>query len=394
MIRATEVRADHSEERPHMKITDIRVIHVRIQHPNTAIFDGSYDDCLVLVDTDEGITGVAEVDSLPAAIGGVILGPSAHSHARGLREALLGEDPLDPPRLWELMYRATDYVGRRGLILHAIAGIDIALWDIKGKAADKPVHELLGGVRRDRVPVYGTIYPLERTAEGVAEQIEDARALNLRAFKLAADPWWMDDLGLTRDLLRAAREAAGADARLIVDAALSYDTTEEALRLVPLLQEIGVWFLEAPLPLDDVEGHARLADCGIPLGVGDLGFTHVNEFLEMTARGHADIWQADVTLAGGITGILRIADAARERAKLFIPHSHKTNLALAANLHVLAVLEQESILETSLSRSPLRWEMTLESLNVEGDGTMIVPQRPGLGVSLNEEAVERYRWQD
>jgi L-alanine-DL-glutamate epimerase-like enolase superfamily enzyme len=270
--------------------------------------------------------------------------------------------------------------------------VDLALWDLYGKIKGQPVHGLIGGAQRDKLPAYGTIYPIERTPEGVKAQVRAGKERNLRSFKLAADPWWMDDLKLTASLLQAAREEAGPGAKIIVDAALSYRTAEEGLRLVPLLIDAGIWFLEAPLPLDDVEGHAQMAGHGIALGVGDLGLTHVREFVEMMERGGADICQPDITEVGGFNGILKIAAAAQERGKRVITHGYKTNIEIAANLHFLAVQRDEEILEYSLSQSPLRWETTLERFPVDADGCVRVPQTPGLGVTLNPQAVAKYRW--
>lgn len=375
-----------------MKITDIEAIHMRVEDPNIGIFDGSYDNCVIIVHTDEGLTGVGETESMAPAIQAIIAGPSAHSHARALKDVLVGQEPDDPEALWHRMYDASDYVGRRGLVMHAIGGIDLALWDLKGKIEGQPVHALLGGARRDRLMAYGTIYPIEQTPEGVRSQIEAAQARNLRAFKLCADPWWMDDLHKTASLLQAARRTAGDDARIIIDAALSYHTAEDGLRLLPILKDAGIWFLEAPLPLDDVAGHAQMAGHGLPLGVGDLGLTHVSEFIEMMDRGGADICQPDITEVGGFTGIRMVSAAAAERGKRLITHGYKTNIEIAANLHVLATEPNEEVLEYSLSFSPLRWETTLEEFPVQADGTVLVPQRPGLGVTLNPEAVRKYRW--
>lgn len=373
-----------------MKITDIQAIHLRIEDPNIGLFDGSYDDCVIVVRTDAGLTGIGEVESLPPAIQGIVNAVPAHNHARGLRELLLGEDPRDPERLWELMYDATDYVGRRGLIMHAIGGIDLALWDIAGQAAGKPVHELLGGAKRDRVLAYGTIYPMARTPDAVRSQIRDAKGMNLKAFKFAADPWWMDDVALTGKLLRAAREEAGSDAIIIIDAALSYKTVEEGMKLIPLYKEIGIYFLEAPLPLDDLAGHAEIAR-HIETGVGDLGLTHVDEFIEFMDRGGASICQPDITMIGGFTGLRRILAAATQRGKRVITHGYKTNIEIAANLHFLAWQPREEILEWSTSKSPLRWNTTREKLPVEADGKVAVPQKPGLGVTLDEAFVEQHR---
>ena len=277
------------------------------------------------------------MESLAPAIQAIVNAPPAHNHARGLRELLLGRDPTQPQDLWELMYEATDYIGRRGLIMHAIGGIDMALWDIKGQAENKPVHQLLGGLNRGRIEAYGTIYPMALTEEDVQRQVEDAmQRLRLRNVKFAADPWWMDDLEKTARLLQAARRTLGKDCGLIVDAALSYRTAEDGLRLLPVLKEAGILFLEAPLPLDDWEGHARMAAHGVPLGVGDLGLTHVDEFIEAMDRGGASICQPDISQVGGFTGIMKIARAARQRGKRVITHGYKTNIIIAANLHFLA----------------------------------------------------------
>ncbi len=375
-----------------MKITDVEAIHLRVEDPNISLFDGSYDDCVLVVHTDEGLSGIGETESLASAVQAIVRGPSAHIHARALRDVLIGKDPSqDPSILWQEMYDATDYIGRRGLVMHAIGGIDLALWDLYGKIHGKPVHSLIGGAKRDRILAYGTIYPIDRTPTGVRKQVAAAREKSLKAFKLCADPWWMDDLELTGSLLRAAREEAGPEPPIIVDAQLAYKTAEEGLRLIPYLIDAGVWFLEAPLSLDDVEGHARMANHGLPLGVGDLGLTHVLEFIEMMDRGGADICQPDITQVGGFTGILKIAEAAALRNKRVITHGYKTNIEIAANLHFLAAQPKEEILEYSLSFSPLRWETTNEHFVIEPDGYVNVPQVPGLGVTLNPARISKYR---
>lgn len=374
-----------------MKITAVEAIHLRAEDPLIELFDGSYDDCVLVVHTDEGLTGIGETESMAPAIQAIVRGPSAHNHARALSAVLTGADPRDPEELWQRMYDSTDYVGRRGLAMHAIGGLDLALWDLHGKIEGRPIHELLGGARRERIPAYGTIYPMARTPEGVKEQVAEGQAKKLRNFKFAADPWWLDDIELTGRLLAAAREQAGDEAHLIVDAALSYRTPEEGLRLFPIYRSVGLWFLEAPLPLDDVEGHEEMSHHGLALGVGDLGLTHVREFIEMMDRGGASICQPDISQVGGFTGILKIAAAAYARNKRVITHGYKTNIEIAANLHFLSAQPNEEPLEFSLSHSPLRWQTTQEHFPVEDDGCVRIPQAPGLGVSLNQETIERYR---
>jgi len=375
-----------------VKITGIEAIHLRAEDPLIELFDGSYDDCVLVVKTDSDLVGVGETESMAPAIQAIVRGPSAHNHARSLSSILIGADPADPEELWQRMYESTDYVGRRGLMMHAMGGVDLALWDLRGKIEGKPIHALLGGAKRDRVPAYGTIYPMAQTPEGVRMQVAEGQAKKLRNFKFAADSWWMHDIALTGRLLAAARAQAGDDAHLIVDAALSYCTAAEGLRLFPVFRDAGLWFLEAPLPLDDVEGHLEMSRHGIPLGVGDLGLTHTREFVEMMDHGGASICQPDISQVGGFTGIRKIATAAYARGKRVITHGYKTNIEIAANLHFLAAQPNEEPLEFSLSHSPLRWQTTMEHFPVEEDGYVMVSQRPGLGVTLNEETIERYRF--
>ncbi len=140
-----------------MKITDVEAIVLRQAEVNEGIADGSQDDLVVRIHTDEGITGIGEVDSSPELVQALVQAPSSHAVAVSLRDVLIGEDPLDVERLWQKMYRGLIYFGRRGIAIHAISGLDIALWDIKGKALGKPIHELLGTPHRDRVRAYASM---------------------------------------------------------------------------------------------------------------------------------------------------------------------------------------------------------------------------------------------
>ena len=190
-----------------MKITDVEAIILRQPALNEGIADGSQDDLVVRVHTDAGIVGVGEVDSAPEVVRAVIDAPNSHAIAIGLKHALIGEDPLDVERLWDKMYRATIYYGRRGVAVHAISGIDLALWDIKGQALGQPVWALLGERQRDRVRAYAstlmpeTVDEVRRRVEGLAEQ-------GFTAVKLGWGPLGRDperDVRLARLVLRLTR---------------------------------------------------------------------------------------------------------------------------------------------------------------------------------------------
>jgi L-rhamnonate dehydratase len=374
-----------------MRITEVEVIELRVPGWDASTFDGSYDDCVVRVHTDQGVFGLGEVDSVPSVIRAIIEAPASHSHAMGLKAVLLGQDPSDIPALWERMYDATSYYGRRGVVIHAISAIDLALWDLRGKLLGRPVCELLGERRRERVLAYGTVYPLGDTPDAVRKNIDRGLALGLRAIKIVADPFWRDDLEHTARLIRTAREHVGPDVRLMVDAATAWAIAEDGLPLMPLFKEHDFAWVEAPLPLDDLDGHARFQGFGVPIGGGDLGLTTRHEYALMLERGRIDIAQPDVTMVGGLTELMRVAELARALDRRVVTHGYKSNVTIAANLHFLAQHWAEETLEYSTSRSPLRWELTRERFPIESDGTVAVPTAPGLGVSLDEATVAKYR---
>jgi L-alanine-DL-glutamate epimerase-like enolase superfamily enzyme len=374
-----------------MKITDVEVIKLRVPGWDASTFDGSYDDVVIRVHTDAGISGIAEVDSVPEVIRAIIEAPSSHTGSMGLKDCILGQDPLDIAGLWQRMYHGTRYVGRRGCVIHAISGIDIALWDIKGKVEGKPVADLLGSSRRKRVKAYGTVYPVGSTVDEVRSNIDRGLKLGLRAIKLAASEFWKDDVDLTARLIEAARNHVGNEIALIIDAATAWSRAEDGLPLMDVFAANKITWLEAPLELDDVEGHARFQGWGIPIGVGDLGLTTHFEYADVFERGKCDIAQPDISVVGGYSELLRVAELVRQRGKRIVPHGYKTNLLIATNLQFLAQHSSEEMCEYSTSESPLRWELTRERFPIDADGMVAVPDLPGLGVSLDPVAIETYR---
>ena len=374
-----------------MKVTGVEVVELRVPGWEGLTFDGSYDNCVVLLHTDAGLHGIAEVDSVPAVIRAIIEAPRSHTHAMGLASVLVGADPSDVEGLWGKMYDATSYYGRRGAVIHAISAIDIALWDLRGKAENTPVASLLGHVQRDRVLAYGTVYPLGETPDEVRRNIDRGLALGLKAIKIVADPFWRDDVDQAALLIRTAREHVGPDIRLMVDAATAWSEADQGLPLMPLFRDNDFAWVEAPLPLDDLEGHARFQGFGVPIGGGDLGLTTRFEYAQMFEAGRIDIAQPDVTMAGGLTELMRISALAKSLGKRLVTHGYKSNITIAANLAFLSQHWAEEPCEYSTSQSPLRWELTKESFPIGGDGKVEVPSRPGLGVTLVPETIARYR---
>jgi L-alanine-DL-glutamate epimerase-like enolase superfamily enzyme len=353
------------------------------------IADGSQDDLIVLVHTDEGITGVGEVDSAPEAVRALVNATGSHAIANSLHDLLVGEDPADVERLWQKMYRGLIYIGRRGIALHALSGIDIALWDIAGKAAGKPVHELLGGAKRDRVRAYASrLMPAtpEETSEAVSALCDDGfTAVKLGWGPLGKDP--KHDV----ELAAAAKEAAG-DCEILIDAGLGYGADAKvAVDVARELEQIGIFWLEEPFEPDEYEAYAELADTvDIRVAAGEQDTTRWG-FRELIERGHVDLVQPDVTRCGGVTEWLRIAELARERGVETVPHAWKSGVIKAASLQCNAVIPDALFQEYCVAQTPINQTLTKERLPVEADGTILVPTAPGIGITLDEEVVDHYR---
>jgi L-rhamnonate dehydratase len=198
-----------------MRITRVEPLVLRLAEVDTTRADGTQDAFLLRVHTDEGLVGIGEADTSPYLARTAIEMPSSHAIARGIAEVLLGLDPLQIDRVWQTLYRATSYYGRSALALHVISAVDIALWDIAGKAAGLPVSELLGGRRVEAVPVYASEV-MPETPEAVREIAARAVDAGYGAFKLGWGPLGRDP-GLDRELIASARETIGPARDLMID---------------------------------------------------------------------------------------------------------------------------------------------------------------------------------
>jgi L-alanine-DL-glutamate epimerase-like enolase superfamily enzyme len=372
-----------------MKITDVEAIVLRQPALDESIADGSQDDLVVRVHTDAGIVGVGEVDSAPEVARAVIEAPASHAIASGLRHVLIGQDPLNIESLWDAMYRAAIYYGRRGVALHAISGIDIALWDIKGKALGQPVSALIGPKQRDQVRAYAsTLMPdtEDETARKVSGLIEQ---YGFTAVKLGWGPLGRDPEHDVR-LARAARRAAGDRVDVLIDAGLGYGAdSQAAIRVAREMERLHIFWLEEPFLPDELDAYAQLADSvEIKVAAGEEETTRWG-FQELIERGHVDVVQPDVTRCGGITELLRIASLARKRETACVPHAWKSGIVKAASLHVNAVLPDAWFQEYCVAETPLNTGLTHQTFPLK-DGFVEVPTAPGLGVDLDLEVLERF----
>jgi L-alanine-DL-glutamate epimerase-like enolase superfamily enzyme len=372
-----------------VRITDVEAIVLRQPAVNDGIADGSQDDLVIKVHTDDGVVGIGEVDSAPEAVQALVERRSSHAIAGSLHDLLVGEDPRDVERLWQKMYRGLIYIGRRGIALHALSGIDIALWDIKGKVAGKPVHELLGGAKRDRVRAYASML-MPDTPEETAERVGALCDDGFTAVKLGWGPLGKDP---KHDVeLAAAAKGAAGDCEILIDAGLGYgDDAKTAIAVARELERIGIFWLEEPFEPDEYEAYAELADAvDIRVAAGEQDTT-VWGFRELIERGHVDLVQPDVTRCGGITEWLRIAELARSRGVETVPHAWKSGIIKAASLHCNAVIPDALFQEYCVADTPINQTLTRERLPVEDGGYIRVPTAPGIGVTLDDEVVERYR---
>lgn len=370
-----------------MKITGVEAIYVRLPRVKEQC-DSGQDALIVKVTTDAGITGIGEVDSAPLAAKAVIEGPFSHTATTGLREVLIGEDPMETEYLWYKMYRANIYAGRRGIGIHAMSGIDLALWDIKGKALGLPVWKLLGGGFHKKLPCYASTL-FGATPEKTGELARLLRYRGHRAVKFGWDPMGRDaktDVALVRE----ARRGLGDDADLLIDAGLVWDA-KTALQRAKAFEEYKIFWLEEPLRPDDYEGYRKLSEAtSLRIAAGEEESNRLS-FLELMDRGRIDVVQIDLTRCGGFTEAMKIASLAHDRGLVVANHGFTTYINVMAALHFLNSIPNALIVEfVAEEETTLREYITRQKIRAE-NGYLAIPDAPGLGIDLDEAGITRFR---
>jgi L-rhamnonate dehydratase len=368
-----------------MKITDVRAIHLAL--PTIAKrSDGTQDALIVLVSTDAGITGVGEVDSSPLVAKAAIEAPMSNSITSGLREVVLGQDPLEIERLWHAMYQASRYAGRRGAFIHAMSGIDLALWDIFGKATGLPVHTLLGGAFRRKVRAYASTL-FGDTLAATADRARWCVDQGFTAVKFGWDPMGLD-AKYDEQLVAAIRGAVGPDVDVLIDAGQVWDA-KTAIRMAHRFEAYDIYWLEEPLRPDDVAGYAELARA-VPtrIAAGEAE-SERHSYTHLMDAGRIDIVQIDPTRTGGLTEAKKIAWAAYDRGRAVVNHSFTTDINIAASLALLAAIPEAPLFEFCVEDSPIRNQLVRNRFEVV-DGHVHLRDDPGLGVELDMDVLERY----
>ncbi len=346
---------------------------------------------ICVISTDEGIQGLGEA---------LYYGGSAKVAASLIKDAcaplIMGKDPLDTAVIWDFIYNWTRDQGMKGVTISALSAIDIALWDIKGKALGLPIHKLLGGSYRNRAHAYATgLYEPQNVPSVVDALVEEAlgyKAEGFFAMKIKVG------YGIETDLkyIKAIREAVGKDIILMMDANHAYNATE-AIRLAREAEAYDIYWFEEPVPPEDIDGYVEIKrKSNILIAGGECEYTRYG-FRELITRRAMDILQPDLCATGGFTEMMRIIAMASAWNIPVIPHVWGTNVGLAAALQLFAVLPHfperryavEPFFEYDRSPHPLRDGVTQEKFIIK-DSYLEIPQRPGLGMTLNLDFVRRH----
>ena len=368
-----------------MKITDIKAIVLKLPEISSAA-DGTQDDLILIVETDEGITGYGEVDTAPCVGKAIVDAYMSHGTCYGLREVVVGSDPFDYEQIWNDMWAKTYYYGRSGPVMHVMSGIDMAIWDIMGKATGKPVHKLLGGSYTDRVRPYASALMPENMND-VKRMVETYASLGFTAIKFGWGPLGYD-VNHDLKLIEAARKTAPENMEIMIDIGKRY-RLKQAMYVARAIEQMNIYWLEEPLPAEDYIGYKRLTESTttrIATGEEESGRL---AFSRLITEARVDIVQPDISRCGGLTEAKKIAVMAADNNITMVPHAFKTGILVAACIHLIAATPNVPFLEFSVTESAIRKEL-LRKPFVQKDGFVMVPTEPGLGIELNPEVIKKY----
>jgi L-alanine-DL-glutamate epimerase-like enolase superfamily enzyme len=369
-----------------MRIREIRCVGLRGATPEGGWTEELQPDTcvhtLVAVLTDEG----------PVGLGSCFTNDGLVRAALGVLEPLYrGQNALEPERLSEKLHQNTFWLGRGGSITHAISGIDIALWDLLGQSAGQPVGRLLGGRYRDRVRPYASL--LMEQPQAMARRLEGLREAGFRAFKIGWGPFGRQSDELDEAIVKAARQAVGPQAMLMVDAGGSDGFWKNgykwALRTAGMLANYGVAWFEEPLRPDALEDYALLREHSpLPIAGGEV-LTRRQAFWPYLKARAFDIVQPDATKCGGISEARRIAWMAQDCGVRYVPHGWNTAVGLAADLQLVSAIHDTELVEY-LTGSPYVDEIAARPWKLDADGMLPIPDEPGLGLQLDPAALAKY----
>lgn len=335
---------------------------------------------LIFIRTDEGHLGIGSVFTDARLVEAAIA---------VLRPLLIGERADEPARVVEKLNQNSFWMGRGGSLTHAISGIDIALWDIFGQVTGQPIGRLLGGTYRSRVKVYASI--LMEMPDLMREQTAFYRNQGFRAIKIGWGPFGRrESAKLDEEIIRAAREGAGDDCLLMVDAGASDafwpNGLNWAVNTAQMLKDYDVYWFEEALVPDAMEDFKALRERSpVPIATGEC-LTRRQSFLPWFEARALDIVQPDVTKVGGISEQIQIARMANAFGVRYIGHGWNTAIGLAADLQIASAVPTADLVEY-IGGSPYIDEITEGGWTLDGDGMLAIPDRPGLGITLNRDGL-------
>ena len=383
-------------------VADLEALVVSVPAEGNAFTDTDTEDMLLVLVTDEhGRTGFGECACAPSVLKQLIEFPSEHFWANGITEHVIGKDPIEALAIYDAIYHSSFYHGRRGLLINALSAVDIALHDLAGKQLGKPVWQLLGGARQRGARPYVTLYPGDTRGEPtdailtrMEAMVELAREQGFTAVKL---PF----VGLTEmpdhqvvDLVARLRAMIGDDTVLGTDPGYRWSHWQEALWVLSRLDEHRVWFAEAPLRHDDIEGYRQLAArCSLLIGAGEFstGRWEAKEWLD---RARVPLLHCGISRAGGFTEIARIAEMCELAGALLMPHAYASGISDFCNIHMQIASMQIPMIEFRTIEpvtSILRRDLVHPAMPDIVDGWIAPPTAPGLGIELNMDLVRRFQ---
>jgi L-alanine-DL-glutamate epimerase-like enolase superfamily enzyme len=355
-----------------LKISQVEALHLRLPEVKE-VADGTQDVLIVRVHTDTGLTGLGEVVSCSYVARAVVEAPRSAPFRHGLAEIVRGMDPLDTESALEAMIDGTAWYGPGGIARHSISGIDMALWDIKGKAAGKPVRQLLSESAVEQLPCYASVLWPNDPGQ-VAESARRFLAQGYRAVKYGWAPMGPDP-ALDAALVEAARDALGPEVELMVDAGRVWDV-ETALSRAELFAPYNI-------------AYAQLAaQSPVPIAAGEA-MALLEDYERLIEPGGIHIAQPDLGRIGGITQGQRLAAYAQANNVRPVPHAFGTGVLLAASAQWAAALDQP-LTEYTRAPSPLAQNLAHHGMQFK-DGLLHLSDAPGLGVELDEAVVAQYR---
>lgn len=370
-----------------MKITNIEVLTLRVP-PVDGPCEWGDDAVIVKVHTNTGLIGLGESDTSPMVAKAAILAPESNLYCSGLKRLLIGENPLEIQKLWDKMYWASNYMGRRGAGIHAISAIDIALWDIASQYYQVPIYMLLGGKYRDKIKAYGTFIPADNPVDNRKIAL-DLKEQGFTSLKFGGGVLG-DDPDIDEEIIKNVREVVGEKFELEIDIASKWRTYGHAASMFKRLEKYNLNWIEEPVLADDEKGYAKLSGLTSAKVAGGESLTTRYEFNSFLKNAQPDIVQPDITRCGGISEMRKIYDLAQMNGTQLVPHGFSTGILLAATVQFLATTEHGSLMEYSQSQSPLFTDLVKNRIPFE-NGYVYVPDSIGLGVKLDEELINKYR---